>query len=80
MIKSFIFSITGAALLTLGIGFWINNWFLQNYNWLWIAIPSFWVCWQIFSRIFRILDIIIGLLVICAIIYFSKGGITIPWL
>ena len=79
MIKSFLFSIVGAALITLGVGFWMNSWFLQGYNWLWLAIPSFWVCWQVFSRIFRVLDIVIGIAIICLIVYMSKNGVTLPW-
>lgn len=80
MIKSFLFSIVGAALITLGVGFWVNDWFLNGYNWLWLAIPSFWVCYQAFSRIFRVLDIIIGILIICLIVFFSKNGVSIPWI
>ena len=79
MIKSFLFSTVGAALITLAVGFWVNNWFLQGYNWLWLAIPSYWVCWQVFSRIFRVLDIVIGIAIICAIVFFSQNGISFPW-
>ena len=79
MIRSFLFSIIGAALITLGVGFWMNSWFLQGYNWLWLAIPSFWVCWQVFSRIFRILDIVIGIAIICLIVFLSKNGVSLPW-
>ena len=77
MIRSFLFSIVGAALITLGVGFWVNGWFLQGYNWLWLLIPSFWVCWQLFSRIFRVLDIVIGILIICAIIFLSQHGLSL---
>ena len=80
MIKSILFSTVGAALITLGVGFWVNDWFLQGYNWLWLALPSFWVSYQIFSRIFRILDIIIGIAIIALIIILNKNGISFPTL
>jgi hypothetical protein len=78
MIKSFIFSALGTALIVLGIGFWVNNWFLQGYNWLWIAIPSFWVCWQVFSRLFKVLDILIGIGIIALIVILHNNGIGFP--
>ena len=78
MIKSILFSIVGAALITLGVGFWVNNWFLQGYNWLWIAIPSLWVCYQAFSRIFRILDLVIGIGIIVLIVILHKNGVSFP--
>ena len=80
MIKSFLFSIVGAALITLGVGFWVNDWFLHGYNWLWLAIPSFWVSYQVFSRIFRILDIVIGIGIIVLIVILNKNGISFPTL
>lgn len=76
MIKSILFSIVGTALITLGIGFWVNDWFLHGYNWLWIAIPSFWVSYQIFSRLFKVLDIIIGIGIIVLIVILNKNGIS----
>lgn len=78
MIKSTLFSVISAALITLSIGFFVNNWFLHGYNWLWIAIPSLWVSYQIFSRIFRVLDIIIGIGIIVLIIFLHSKGISFP--
>jgi len=78
MIKSVLFSIIAAALITLSIGFFVNNWFLNGYNWLWIAIPSVWVSYQIFSRIFRVLDIIIGIAIIALIVFLNSKGISFP--
>ena len=78
MIKSILFSAISAALITLGVGFYVNNWFLSGYNWLWLAVPSFWVSYQVFSRLFRILDIIIGIIIIAVIIILRKNGINFP--
>lgn len=78
MIRSLLFSLMGATLITLGIGFWVNNWFLHGYNWLWLAIPSFWLCYKGFSRIFKMLDIVIGIVIIIAIVYISQHGLTLP--
>ena len=78
MIRSLIFSIVGAALITLGVGYWVNGWFLQGYNWLWLAIPSLWVCFKIFSKIFRVFDIFVGIGIIVLIVYLSQHGIGVP--
>jgi len=80
MIKSILFSAVAAALITLGVGFFVNNWFLNGYNWLWLAIPSFWVSYQVFSRLFRILDIIIGIVIIAVIVILKMNGINLPML
>ena len=78
MIKSVLFSAVTTALIVLGIGNYVNNWFLNGYNWLWLAIPSFWLAYKLYSRIFRILDIVILTAIIIAIIYFSQHGIGVP--
>jgi len=78
MIKSVLFSAVTAALIVLLVGNYANEWFLHGYNWLWLAIPSFWLAYKAFSRIFRILDIIILVAIIIAIIYFSQHGIGVP--
>lgn len=78
MIKSILFSAAGAALITFGIGFYVNNWFLSGYNWLWIAVPSFWLSYQVFSRLFKVLDIIIGVLIIAVIVILKLNGINLP--
>lgn len=78
MIKSILFSVIAAALITLSVGFFVNNWFLDGFNWVWIAVPSVWVSYQIFSRIFRILDIIIGIAIIALIIFLNSKGISFP--
>lgn len=80
MIKSILLSIIATALITFGVGFYVNDWFLNGYNWLWLAIPSFWVSYQIFSRLFRILDIIIGIVILVVIIILKKNGINLPML
>ena len=77
MIRSLLFSVVGTLLIVLGVGFWVNNWFLQGYNWLWLAIPSFWLCYKGFSKIFRIMDVIILIGVIVLIIYVSQHGMDI---
>lgn len=78
MIRSLLFSIIGAVLITLGVGFWLNNWFLEGFNWVWIALPSFLLCHKIFSKIFRILDIIILVGIIALIVYMSQHGVGFP--
>lgn len=78
MIRSLLFSIMGTILIVLGIGFWVNDWFLHGYNWLWLAIPSFWVCMKGFSKLFRIFDVIVGVGIIVLIVYLSKNGLTLP--
>lgn len=78
MIKSILFSAISAALITLCAGFFINHWFLNDYNWLWIAVPSFWVAYQVFSRLFKILDIVIGIAIITVIIILRVKGINFP--
>ena len=72
MIKTVLFSAVASALVVFGVGMYVNSWFLNGYNWLWLAIPTFWVAYQIFSRLFKVLDIIIGIAIIIAIIYFCK--------
>lgn len=78
MIRSLLFSLMGTILIVLGIGFWVNNWFLQGYNWLWLAVPSFWVCMKGFSKLFRIFDVVVGIGIIVLIVYLSKNGLTLP--
>lgn len=78
MIRSLLFSLMATVLVVLGIGFWVNNWFLQGYNWVWIAIPTFWVAMKSFSRLFKIMDIIIGILIIIIIVYISQHGCSLP--
>ncbi len=78
MIRSLIFSLMATVLITLGIGFWVNNWFLQGYNWLWIALPTFWVCVKGFSRIFKMFDIILVICIIILIVYVSQHGCGLP--
>jgi hypothetical protein len=78
MIKSIIFSLLATVLIVFGIGFYVNNWFLQGYNWLWIAIPSLWVSYQVFSRLFKVIDIIIGILIIAIIVILKLNGINLP--
>jgi len=79
MIRSLLFSLIATILVTIIVCVWVNTWFAHGYNWLWIAIPTFWVSKQIFSRIFRLLDIIIGIAIISVITFFSGHGITLPW-
>ena len=76
MVRSLLFSIIGAALITLGVGFWVNGWFLEGYNWLWLAIPSAWVCFKLFSKIFKVFDIIILIGIIFLIVYISLHGVS----
>lgn len=78
MIKSVLFSTVATALIVLGIGNYVNDWFLHGYNWLWIAIPSFWLSYKVFSRIFRVLDIVILIGIISLIVYFSCNGVSVP--
>lgn len=78
MIRSLLFSILSTVLITLGIGFWVNNWFLEGYNWLWIAIPAFWISVKGFAKIFRIFDVVVGIGIIVLIVYLSKNGCSIP--
>lgn len=80
MIKSILFSALGAALITFGVGFWVNSWFLDGYNWLWLAIPSFCLSYQIFSRLFKVLDILIGIVIIAVIVVLKTNGINLPTL
>lgn len=72
MLKSLLFSALVAALVVFGVGLYVNSWFLNGYNWLWLAVPSFWVGYQLFSRLFKVLDIVIGIAIIVAIVYFCK--------
>ena len=78
MIRSILFSLMATTLIVLGIGFWVNNWFLHGYNWIWIAIPSFWVCIKGFSKLFRMFDIFVGIGIIVLIVYLSIHGCPIP--
>ena len=78
MIRSLLLSVGATVLVVLGIGFFVNDWFLHGYNWVWIAIPTFWVSRKIFSKLFRILDIIVGIGVIVIILILQKNGINIP--
>lgn len=80
MVRSILFSIISTALITLAVGFWVNNWFLNGYNWLWLAIPSFWVSYQVFSKLFRVLDIIIGIAIIAVIVILKVNGFNFPTL
>ncbi|MCM1266254.1 MAG: hypothetical protein NC200_08660 [Candidatus Gastranaerophilales bacterium] len=80
MIKSILFSALGAALITFGVGFYVNSWFLADYNWLWLAIPAFWLSYQIFSRLFKVLDILIGIVIIAVIVILKTNGINLPTL
>ena len=80
MIKRILFSALGAALITFGVGFWVNGWILEGYNWLWLAIPSFWLSYQIFSRLFKVLDILIGIVIIDVIVILKTNGISFPTL
>ena len=66
------------ALIVLGIGFWVNNWFLQGYNWIWIAVPIYWVCMKGFSKLFKMMDLVIGILIIVLIIFISQHGCSLP--
>ena len=75
MIKSIIFSTVATALIVIGVGNYINGWFLQGYNWLWLAIPTFWLTYKAFSRIFKVLDIVILILIIALIIYLNQHGV-----
>ncbi|GEM_PF-4048262 len=78
MIKSLLFSIVTTALVVLGVGNYVNGWFLHGYNWLWLAIPTFWLAYKLFSRVFKVLDMIILLVIIIAIIYLKVNGIGVP--
>jgi hypothetical protein len=80
MIKSIILSILTSAIIVFAVGFWVNGWFLQGYNWLWLAIPSLWVSYQIYLRFFKVLDILIGLAIIIAIILLKVNGINLPFI
>lgn len=80
MIKSIIVSILATTAIVFGVGYWVNGWFLQGYNWLWIAIPSLWVTYQIFLRFFKVLDILIGIGIIIAIITLKMNGVNLPFL
>ncbi|MBR3889542.1 hypothetical protein IKJ53_03415 [bacterium] len=80
MIKSIIVSILATTAIVFGVGYWVNGWFLQGYNWLWIAIPSLWVTYQIFLRFFKVLDILIGIGIIVAIIMLKMNGFNLPFL
>lgn len=80
MVKSVILSILTTVLVVFGIGFWVNGWFLQGYNWLWIAIPTLWVSYQIYLRFFKVLDILIGIAIIVAIVMLKINGVNLPFL
>ena len=80
MIKSIIVSILATTAIVFGVGYWVNGWFLQGYNWLWIAIPSLWVTYQIFLRFFKVLDILVGIGIIIAIITLKMNGVNLPFL
>ena len=80
MIKSIIVSIIATTAIVFGVGYWVNGWFLQGYNWLWIAIPSLWVTYQIFLRFFKVLDILIGIGIIMAIVMLKTNGFNLPFL
>ena len=78
MIRSLIFSIVCTILIVFGVGYWVNGWFLQGFNWLWIAIPAFILSYKLFGRIFRILDIVVLVGIIILIICLSQHGGVIP--
>ena len=80
MIKSIIASILLTVAIVFGVGFWVNNWFLQGYNWLWLAIPSLWVSYQVFSRLFKVLDILIGIGIIVIIVALKNHGVNLPFI
>ena len=80
MIKSIIASILLTVAIVFGVGFWVNNWFLQGYNWLWLAIPSLWVSYQVFSRLFKVLDILIGIGIIVLIVTLKNNGFNLPFI
>lgn len=80
MIKSIIASILLTVAIVFGVGFWVNNWFLQGYNWLWVAIPSLWVSYQVFSRLFKVLDILIGIGIIVLIVTLKNNGFNLPFI
>lgn len=80
MIKSIIASILLTVAIVFGVGFWVNNWFLQGYNWLWVAIPSLWVSYQVFSRLFKVLDILIGIGIIVLIVALKTNGVNLPFI
>lgn len=80
MIKSIIVSILATVAIVYGVGYWVNGWFLQGYNWLWIAIPSLWVTYQIFLRLFKVLDILIGIAIITAIVMLKTNGFNLPFI
>ncbi len=80
MVKSILLSILATALIIFGVGYWVNGWFLQGYNWLWIAIPSLWVCYQIFLRFFKVLDILIGIAVVVTIVMLKVNGVNLPFI
>ena len=80
MFKSIIMSILATALIVFGVGYWVNGWFLQGYNWLWLAIPSLWVCQQIFLRFFKVVDMLIGIAVIVLIVALKMNGVNLPFI